>query len=121
MPKTDFIDQLKKLGYEVKVEDGNKVSFPYTIPLGKFADKEIILGFIVDESFPIAAPTGPHISPKIHPHNPTNTVGHPLGGVHDSPFGSAWQYWSRPFSAWGGTDRSVRVYLSFVRSLWQNQ
>jgi hypothetical protein len=46
---------------------------------------------------------------------------HPSGGIHASDFGDGWQYWSRPFSNWNRTDRTVRAYLSHIRHLFDTQ
>lgn len=120
MARQDFIHQLTALGYTVEDRGENRLAFQYTIPVGKFATKEILLGFVVGDDFPMNPPSGPHLSPQLLPLN-TNTNIHPAGGVHTSPFGPEWEYWSRPFPDWHTTDRSVRTYLSHIRHLFDTQ
>ena len=119
MPRQDFIDQLRLEGYEPQELGENRVAFPYRIPLGKFAGQEIRLGFAVNDDFPANPPSGPHVSPRLLPLNSTNV--HPAGGIHDSPFGGEWEYWSRPFPGWNETDRSVRAYMAHIRHLFHTQ
>ena len=47
MAAQDFIQQLRDLGYKVAEKGEGRVVFPYTVPVGKFEGKEIMLGFIV--------------------------------------------------------------------------
>ena len=47
MARQDFIDQLKALGFAPEDLGANRVSFPYTIPVGKFIGQQIKLGFVV--------------------------------------------------------------------------
>jgi hypothetical protein len=120
MARQDFINQLQALGYMVEDRGENRILFRYTVPVGKFIGQEISLGFQVDEDFPLSPPSGPHITPRLLPLNTATNV-HPAGGVHESPFGPEWEYWSRPFSEWQTTDRSVRIYLSHIRHLFDTQ
>lgn len=120
MARQDFIDQLKTLGFAPEDLGANRVCFPYSIPVGKFIDQQIRLGFVVNEDFPANPPGGLHVSPHLLPINPSGT--HPAGGVHDNrEFGAGWQYWSRPFQEWANTDRSVRVYMAHIRNLFATQ
>lgn len=116
MSSNDFVKQLKQVGYEVVVLDGDKVYFPYVIPTGRLARKEIRLGFQVPGDFPVTPPSGPHVSPHLLPLQQGGV--HPNGGIHASPFGSDWQYWSRPLSHWSQTKRTVRDVLAHVRHLF---
>lgn len=77
--------------------------------------------------FPMNAPTGPYVSPEIHPTNPQHGP-HPTGGVHkdqakvfDTTAGGAWQYWSRPFPEWQNSKRTVAAYMSHIWNLWDSQ
>jgi Prokaryotic E2 family E len=119
--RSDFITQLQTLGFSVQDCGGDRLSFNYVVPVGKFADRQIQLGFIVSDDFPMNPPSGPHLSPPLLPRHPGGDLPHPAGGVHESPFGSDWQYWSRPFSEWSQTDRSVRAYMAFIRNLFLTQ
>ena len=121
MGAQDFIQQLDALGYKVEDKGDGKVALPYTVPVGKFAGKEITLGFVVPGDFPLTPPSGPHVSPRLLPPN-TSSQQHPAGGVHESaPFGPEWEYWSRPFPGWSGTDRTARAYIAHLRNLFATQ
>jgi hypothetical protein len=102
----------------------NHVVFDYTVMTGSHAGKQVRLGFIVPPDFPLTAPTGPHVSPRIHAFQSGGN--HPIGGILKSPdfeagAGGEWQYWSRPFNEWGATKKSVATYLSHVWQLWDSQ
>jgi hypothetical protein len=122
MARIDFVNQLRELGYAPAVVDGGRVVFAYEVPAGRFKGKQIQLGFIVNDDFPINPPSGPHISPPLMPEHPSNDIPHPDGAVHPSDFGSlvggTWQYWSRPYPYWSATDRSVRAYMKHIRILF---
>lgn len=109
MGLTEFINQLKDLGYEPEVE-GNRVKFEYEVPHGRFKDQVVILGLEIPDDFPLTPPSGPHISPRILPLNP-GAASHPEKVV-ESPFGPEWEYWSRPFTIWGDTSRTVEDYIT---------
>lgn len=109
MGVSDFVDQLKNLEYEPEVE-GNRVKFQYEVPIGRFKDQVVTLGFEVPEDFPLTPPSGPHISPQILPLNPEAAT-HPERVV-ESPFGVEWEYWSRPFTVWADTNRTVEDYIT---------
>ncbi len=117
MGREEFINELKLLGYEPEVRNGNQVAFRYTIPVGKFAGRAIWLGFDVSGDFPLNPPGGPHVSPHLMPSN-TNAGAHPNCGIHASSFGNEWQYWSRPFPNWSATNRTARVYMAHIRHLF---
>jgi hypothetical protein len=125
-----FLEGLRSLGYEpITLSDNpNHVVIDYTVESGKFAATKVRLGFVVPPDFPITTPTGPHVSPRIHPTHPANDIGHPLGGVHDNQSavfikaaGGEWQYWSRPPAGWATSKKTVAAYLSHVWRLWDSQ
>jgi hypothetical protein len=117
MPKDEFIQQLRQMGYAVADLGGGRVAFPYEIPCGKFAGRKIKLGFTVPPDFPLTPPSGPHISPRLMPNQSGGA--HPTGGIHDSPsFGTDWHYWSRPISHWNDTTRTVKDVMAHVRHLF---
>lgn len=117
MARQHFIEQLKELGYAVDERGSEQVAIAYTIPVGRFAKKTIRLGFKVGNDFPANPPSGPHVSPHLLPINNKDKT-YPLGGIHDSPFGPDWQYWSRPYNGWNQTDRTARTYLAHIRRLF---
>lgn len=115
MAKEDFINQLKALGYEPKEPDAGKVYIDYTVPVGANRGVKVLLGFEVGPDFPMNCPPGPHIKVvegdwREHPQN-----------IHASPFDSVvpsgWRYWSRPFTHWNGSERTVKVYLSHIKNV----
>jgi hypothetical protein len=122
-----FIDGLRTLGYEpTQVPDRpDCVVIDYTVLTGKFVGRKVKLGFIVPQDFPMQAPTGPHVSPEIHPINSQGP--HPTGHVHKThakPFevlGGGWQYWSRPHLNWAKSKRNVAAYMAHIWQLWDSQ
>lgn len=119
MAATDFVNQLRELGYEVAELPPSLVHFPYTIPVGSRAGEVVDLAFSVPGDFPLQPPSGPCVSPQLLPLHPDQSIGHPVGGVHSAPhLGAGWQYWSRPFPAWPQTDRTVRAYMAHIRHLF---
>jgi hypothetical protein len=118
MPKAEFVKELKELGYDVNELDGDRVWFPYQIPTGRLSGQEIKLGFVVPGDFNLNPPSGPHVSPRLLPMNPTQGP-HPARGIHESAqFGPEWQYWSRPLSHWAQTKRQVRDVMAHIRHLF---
>ncbi len=117
MAVQDFIDGLKAMGYQPESRGDKLVAFRYAIPVGKFLGQEIWLGFQVNDGFPLNPPSGPHVSPCLLPHNPQGGT-HPNCGVHNSPFGEGWQYWSRPFPGWPKTKRDTPSYMAHIRHLF---
>ena len=118
MNREDFIADLRAMGFEVSERDTeqakNFVVFRWTVPVGRLAGTRIMLGFQVQGLNP---PGGPHVSPHLLPIKPTAGQ-HPFDGVHPSPLGSEWQYWSRPFGNWRETDRSGRAYMAHIHHLF---
>jgi len=119
MSQGDFLAGLKTLGYVATEIAPGRVAFPYKVASGKFAGREIRLGFEVPGDFNLTPPSGPHLSPRLLPNQSGGT--HPDGGVHDSPFGPDWQYWSRPLSHWNQTEKTVKVVMAHVRRLFDTQ
>ncbi len=124
-----FISELRDLGYSPVPLPGKSdhVVIDYEVQTGCFAGKKVRQGFIIPADFPMTPPSGPHVSPHIHPIK--SEGGHPTGAVHRShsqPFeagaGGEWQYWSRPFSDWAQSKKkSAAVYMSHVWRLWDSQ
>jgi len=117
MAKSDFIEQLQALGYEVNEPASDFVAFEYEIPVGRFVGQKVTMAFQVDNSFPVNSPSGPHFKPRLLPVTGGGGV-HPFGAVHESTIlGSEWQYWSRPFKDWNRTDKTVKTYLAHIKNL----
>ena len=121
MAVKDFIDGLRAAGYEVTERDGNRVTFPYPVEVGKFAGQTVTIGYEVPGDFPLNAPGGPHVSPRLLPITGGGGA-HPLGAVHESPgFGDAFEYWSRPMHHWGSTKRRAADVLAHLNRLFETQ
>ena len=121
-----FIVGLQTTGFEpTQLPDRpDHIMFDYIVETGKFAGRKVRLGLIVPADFPLTPPSGPHVSPSIHPINASGS--HPTGHVHatqSQPFrdgtGQDWQYWSRPHPNW--SKRSVAAYMSHIWHLWDSQ
>jgi len=124
-----FMNGLRRLGLQPNLLKGqdNHVVFDYVVETGTHAGKTFRLGLIVPADFPMNAPTGPYVSPEVHPTNPQHGP-HPTAGVHkdqarvfDAAAGGSWQYWSRPFPDWQNSKRTVAAYMSHIWNLWDSQ
>ena len=125
-----FLDGLREMGYDPKLLQGKSdhVVLDSPVPSGRFTGRSVRLGFIVPPDFPMTTPTGPHVSPRIHPAHPAADFGHPLGGVHESQSaafqqgaGGDWQYWSRPHPDWATSKKTAVAYMSHIYRLWETQ
>lgn len=123
-----FAEGLRAMGYDPQPLPGrlDYLVFNYPVEVGKRAGQTVRLGIVVPQDFPNTPPSGPHVSPHIHPISGGNGQPHPTGGVHPSPefdqgAGGQWQYWSRPIQNWGQIKRTVAAYMSHVWRLWETQ
>lgn len=117
MARTDLINELKALGYNIQEPLDGFISFEYEIPLGKFIGNKVSIAFQVDNSFPMNPPAGgPHFKPLLLPKTGGGGV-HPFGAIHDSPLGNDWEYWSRPFANWNNTNRTAKTYMAHIKNL----
>jgi SET domain len=39
-------------------------------------------------------------------------------GIHESPFGEEWEYWSRPFPNWNGSKKTADEYMKHIDRLF---
>lgn len=118
MAKVDFYNQLQGLGYTVQEPAVGFLSIEYVITVGRFIGKTVHMALQVDESFPMNPPPGPHFTLQLLPITGGGGT-HPYGGVHTSPLGGDWQYWSRPFTNdWNRSDKTVKTYLAHIRNLF---
>jgi hypothetical protein len=109
-----FKEGLEALGFTVELQDPDKVIVPYIIAEGRFAKKQIRLGIQVPPDFEITPPAGIHISPHLIPMNPqVNDHGR---AAASAPFGSEFQYLSRPYHEWP-LKRTVKRYMEYVTYL----
>lgn len=111
--------QLKDFGYETRRPEPNMVSFHFKVPHGRFAGREIEIALEASQ-FPNIPPPGLYITPHLLPFNSGKTL--PEGGIHDRkrPDGQ-WQYWSRRCGDWGSSEKSMKTYLAFMRTLFDFQ
>jgi hypothetical protein len=123
-----FIEGLRELGLAPSTLPNrpDHVVFDYRVESGRFAGKQVRLGFVAPADFPITPPSGPYVSPHIHPIKTDG--GHPTGAVHAAqaePFqagaGGEWQYWSRPFKEWAQSRQNVAAYMAHIWRLWDSQ
>ena len=116
-----FLQGLAALGFEPAVlpEKPDHVTINYEVETGRFAGKRVEHGFVVPADFPLTPPSGPHVSPHIHPVNSGGP--HPTGSIQASPFGGEWQYWSRPVPDWAAGKKTVAAYMSHIWRLWDTQ
>lgn len=125
-----FMAGLRELGFKPSAMAGHPghLIFDYTVQNGKMTGKEVKLGLVIPSDFPMTPPSGPYVSPEIHPISPDSNP-HPKGAVHkeqakvfDANAGGAWQYWSRPFPGWGQNGkRTVAAYMAHIWNLWETQ
>lgn len=117
MGNTEILNQLKDLKIEVFELEHGYIGFKYKIPIGKFRNQEIVIALNAPQ-FPNVPPSGPYIKPFLLPINTSIRVA-PLGGIHRRNKPTAdFQYWSRPFPNWNGSEKSMKSYLAFLRTLF---
>lgn len=88
--RDEFEEQLRRLGLEPKREDNGMTSFPYEPAVGRFAGTRVRLALQVPPEFGRTPPSGPHVSPRILPLNPSAAT-HPEK-VAPSELGDDWEY-----------------------------
>ena len=81
-----FLKGLIALGYAPNQLAGraDHIVLDYAVETGSHAGETVRLGLIVPPDFPLTPPGGPHVSPLIHPFNPSGA--HPSGHIHRVPF-----------------------------------
>lgn len=127
MAKIDFINQLKALGIIPREPSADKVYFEWIVPLGRNINKKVLIGFVVQNDFPLNCPTGPHFKALDagwieHPQNIHNqNFGHNWNTYPDDRprdfYMEGWRYWSRPCPNWNSSDKSVKYYLAHIKNL----
>ncbi|HEX8939929.1 MAG TPA: hypothetical protein VF763_07170 [Candidatus Limnocylindrales bacterium] len=116
MAAGDFPDELRAMGLEVTADGGDRIRLSYEVPVGPRIGERIVLGFVLPPDYPASPPSGPHVSPPMFAL--ASGGSHPSGGIHASPFGDGFQYWSRPHPDWARTSRTARDYMAFIRQLF---
>lgn len=103
---------------------GAIVCISHEVEVGPLAGAMVRLGLNNAHWFPLLAPTGLLVSPHLLPINRFGSK-HPHDKIHPAETGDlwdpegVWQYWSRPFVGWEGSDRNARAYMNHhVRKLF---
>lgn len=96
------------------------VTFDIHVREGRYAGRAFHIGVQVPDTFPANPPTGPHVSPLIH--SIASGGVHPTGGIHASPFGPDFHYWSRPYpTPWVAGKTPVATYINHIMRLLETQ
>lgn len=119
MAQEDFIRDLTAMGFVVERFPDGRIAFPYEVQCGLRSGLQTTMGFQVPPDWPLSPPSGPHFATQIHAIHAGGE--HPTGGIHQSPFGGGWQYWSRPYKNWAPTSKPVRQYLAHINLLFETQ
>lgn len=108
--------ELAEMGYDSYRPCPDIVAFKFVVPHGRFKGEEVEIALHAPQ-FPRVAPHGPFIKPHLLPIGRGGA--HPNGGIHRrSKPGPEWQLWSRPMNDWASTDKTIRTYLAFIRTLF---
>lgn len=106
--------QLHELGYTTERPARGMVAFPFTISHGKFRGQQVHIALDAI-NFPNVPPHGPYFKPQLirECRQP-----HPLGGIHYQNKPSIeWEHWSRPIPNWDKTDKTMKTYIAYIRTL----
>ena len=113
-----FIAGLKQFDYVPENKEGNLIEFSYLIRGGRFKDTKVSVRIDVPTDFGVTCPSGLNISPQLIPLNPNGTGN---DRAAESPFGSDWEYLSRPFidqaEGWNRTTKDVKAYLRHIKRI----
>ena|ERR1700722_4712122 len=116
MGTEDIEKELNALGYETILPTTDFVSFRFKIPHGKFRGQEVNIALHAP-NYPDIPPAGPHIKPFLLPFK--DGTDFPYDGIHQRNLPTdEYQYWSRPFKDWDKTEKNMRVYLAFLRTIF---
>lgn len=117
MSRETFINQLEALGYNPQELQHGFISIEYKIIKGRFKDMVVEMAFENPCNFPLTPAHGPHFKAMLLPIVGAGNRKHPYGGIHNSPLGTEWQHWSRPYVNWNQTDKTVKTYLEHIKNL----
>lgn len=104
----ELIRQLRELGYTVEQSQGIVIIKDFRVRAGRDAGSQVDVGVLAND-FPFTPPAGIHIHPVLQPPS--------KGGVHGSPLGEGWQYWSRRLPDWQ-KDRSAHHIISYINKVF---
>ena len=117
-----FIKELGNLGYTpelivVKSTDKYAILRDYVIQTGRFINREIDLGMLATNDFPITVTSAIHVRSDPQLYEKTDSVIN-VRNITDSPLGDDWRYWSINFN-WKKGDTSRRL-MSKINTVFQN-
>lgn len=123
MGTQEIVNQLEALGYATTIYSGTAnfpgdfVAFKYKVPHGKFIGQEVEIALNAPQ-FPLLPPSGPYISPQLLPIKGFGALP-PFDGIHDRQVPNAsFQYWSRPCNGWNESQKNMKDYICFLRTLF---
>ena len=113
---SELKSQIEAMGVKTEIMNEDYVCFQYKIPHGRFKEQIIEIALNAPQ-FPLIPPSGPYIKPHLLPFE--NGGSHPSGGIHQRNLPtSEFQYWSRPFANWDKSNKDIKTYLAFIRTLF---
>ncbi len=117
-----LVEDLRGLGYkvrEVTAPGGEKfaVISPFTVPVGRFADRVIELGVQATADFPRTVASAIHVRAAPQLYDTGDSVQN-VRNIQASALGPEWRYWSHNFG-WQG-ERSARRLMSQINGIFLN-
>ena len=114
--------ELGALGYnvrEVDVPSGEKfaVIAPFTVPVGRFAERVIDLGVQAPPDFPRTVSSAIHVRAMPQLYDVSDTIAN-VRNIQASVLGPEWRYWSHNFG-WQG-ERSARYLMTQINGIFLN-
>jgi len=119
-----LIKELLALGHEaelVTATDGNRfaVISNFVVPLGRFAGREIDLGFLGTADFPISVASSIHVRANPQLYEKTDSVAN-VRNITDSALGPEWRYWSKNLGWNGNGEKSARHLMTIINGVFEN-
>ena len=125
--KTDFVNQLRALGFNPQEPAADKVYFEWLVEVGPNAGKRVLVGTTVGNGFPATQPSAPHFKAldsdwKEHTDNVNpSEFGNGWSSYPDNDpalYQKGWRYWSRRFDEWAATnEKNAKFYLAHLRKI----
>ena len=117
-----FAGELAALGYKpelIVAKDNNRYAVirNYVVPLGKFGGREIDLGMLATNDFPISVTSAIHVRATPQLYEKTDSIPK-VRNITDSVLGPDWRYWSINFDWKKGY--ATRRLMSKVNTVFHN-
>jgi hypothetical protein len=117
-----LMEELHALGYKVREATGQggeqfAVVAPFTVPVGRFADRVIELGLQAPADFPRTVSSAIHVRSAPHLYDLSDSVQN-VRNIQGSPLGAEWRYWSHNFG-WQG-ERTARHLMTQINAIFLN-